>query len=342
MLATWWECLINTYTTRPNVVIARRDATAEISRDVYTFFKDSTFLLSFLNVPIFFDTFYHPERRAAVQPALVLSVLAWAKLAQSNLDTSRKQSLEEREQAWKQSAQLRDLAQASFEASYNAGWINLPLAQAAWILVLYEMSPHRGYAPHRLQSSITLLDNTIRYLGLTTIDANDPRASTFIADAVPAIGRPTQNGVAGRVSPTEYNDTTFDLQATFRTSPPVGYPSTPGPIRFPAIANNTSDDIWHYPIDRLPLHLNSAPDSGPSSGCPCQALSLCNTPELLRSTPSWMFMPKWADNTSLGEIMKEQARRLVCNSVIILGSDMIPTWIDGVPRLDLHISRPEN
>lgn len=134
--ATWWECLLSTYTLRPDTsqaAIPLHKATTEISQDVYAFFKAAPFLLSFLNVPLFFDNFYHPERRAEIQPALVLSILAYAKMLQSNYDATRSQSLEERELAWGQSVVLRDLAQSSFEASYNAGWIDLSLAQAAWV-----------------------------------------------------------------------------------------------------------------------------------------------------------------------------------------------------------------
>lgn len=152
--ATWWDCLLSTYTASPGTstcaLPSRHCAASEISRDVYVFFKAACCWLSFLNVPLFFDTFCHTELRATIQPALVLSILAFAKMLQSNHDASRGQCAEERERAWRQSVMLRDLAQASFEASYNAGWIDLPLAQAAWVstyllvILLHRMSYSSG------------------------------------------------------------------------------------------------------------------------------------------------------------------------------------------------------
>ncbi|KAG8844963.1 hypothetical protein FRB96_002763 [Tulasnella sp. 330] len=136
--ATWWDSLLNTYTIRQevsNVIISRHSATTEISRDIYFFFRTAGLWLFFFNVPLFFDMFHHKELRASVQPALVLSILAYSKLVQSVSDSIHGLSPEEQERAWRRSVILRDLAQGSMEASYNAGWIDLPLAQAAWVRI---------------------------------------------------------------------------------------------------------------------------------------------------------------------------------------------------------------
>ncbi|KAG9021991.1 hypothetical protein FRB95_001010 [Tulasnella sp. JGI-2019a] len=216
--ATWWDYLTSTYTLRSTdasapAYISRHDIALEISRDVCRFFKSAPIWLSFINVPLFFDMFHHTELRSAIQPSLVLSILAYSKLLQSEQDT-KKRDPGERERLWRQSVALKDLAQASFEASYNAGWIDLPLAQAAWvghithcarslslkrliqqqILVLYEISSHPNCTLQRMQSAIFPLDNVIRTLGLTSLDAMDPRAPMFAPNEVPALGRPLPNG----------------------------------------------------------------------------------------------------------------------------------------------------
>ncbi|KAG8879234.1 hypothetical protein FRB97_001853 [Tulasnella sp. 331] len=72
------------------------------------------------------------------------------------------------------------------------------------------------------------------------------------------------------------------------------------------------------------------------------ALSLSRTPDLLRSTPSWRFMPKWGQSASAGEIRKEEARRLVWSTVIMLGCGANARRATELFQLDLHVSKPEN
>ncbi|KAG8853247.1 hypothetical protein FRB96_008331 [Tulasnella sp. 330] len=141
--ATWWDCLLQTYTVRRNpsqwssevtITTHRQAAAQEISQDVRSFFKVATIWLHFIHVPLFFDMFHHPEYRASIQPALILGVLAYSKLLQSSRYKIRDgQDAEERDKIWEQSVLLRGLAQSAFDASYNAGWIDIQLAQAAWV-----------------------------------------------------------------------------------------------------------------------------------------------------------------------------------------------------------------
>ncbi|KAG8880805.1 hypothetical protein FRB98_004741 [Tulasnella sp. 332] len=323
--ATWWDCLLCTYSIWPDAphpIVPRPEVTAEISRDVYIFFQAAPRWLSFLHVPLFFENFYHPERRAKIQPALVLSILAYAKLLRSNQDPGCEQSLEERERAWRQSAVLRDLAQASFEASYNAGCLDLPLAQAAW-------------------SSVALLDNVVHAMGLTFIDSMDPRASTFAADAAPTLGRTRPNVTTESNLQLSYSST-----ATKVTSPPSIFlepRSLSGPIkRRASITDSTLSGIHQYPPAKPAVSLDDGDGAEVPANCPCEALSLLTTPELLRSTPAWKLTPRWTLNASLGEIQKEEARRLVWSTVLMLGCNANARLTVGLPQQDLYISRPEN
>lgn len=61
-----------------------------------------------------------------MQPALVLSALAMSVLIQSS---EAELGMEGRRRAMI----LKDAAQASFAASFDAGWIDSTLAQAAWV-----------------------------------------------------------------------------------------------------------------------------------------------------------------------------------------------------------------
>ncbi|KAG8869351.1 hypothetical protein FRB97_001322, partial [Tulasnella sp. 331] len=337
--ATWWDCLLSTYTKLPNTpytISTRHSAASEISSDVCLFFKSAPLWLAFLNIPLFFDVFYHPELRTTVQPALVLSMLAYSKFIQSSSDPICKKGLEERERTWRQSVVLRDLAQASFEASYNAGWIDLPLAQAAWILALFEISSHRHSTLHRMRSSAALLDTVIHTLGLMSIDAGDPRAATFAADAVPALGRPIPNGVRDQALQLRHSATG---RAYVKTSPESL--AAPGrKARYYGVARRTPVNSSQPAVD-----LNGGQEPGTltkSTKCPCHELSLATTPEALRSTPEWTYLPRWAPNSSRAEIRREEARRLVWNTVVMLGTDACARQAGGILQSDLHISKPEN
>ncbi|KAG8995037.1 hypothetical protein FRB93_001227 [Tulasnella sp. JGI-2019a] len=338
--ASWWDYLTSTYILHPTntpiaTSISRHDAVLEISRDVYEFFQSAPVWLSFINVPLFFDMFYHTELRSAIQPCLVLSILAYSKLLQTDGETKKKNP-GAHERSLRQSVMLRDLAQASFEASYNAGWIDLPLAQAAWILVLYEISAHPNCTSHRMQSAMALLDNVIHALGLTSLDALDPHAAIFVLDKVPALGRPPPNGarypavhLAGRSvidRPTTTSSTSPSSRAVF-----AKYRATPFPTPF---------DDWRSLVD--PPQIRSDHELRDDPSCPCQSLSLAGSPDALRCTPTWDSMPRWAPNATWAEIRKEEGRRLVWSALVMLGQDAAVRQAGGMPQLDLYVSKPEN
>ncbi|KAG9027376.1 hypothetical protein FRB95_007808 [Tulasnella sp. JGI-2019a] len=334
--ATWWDYLTDTYTLRSTNAsvppyISRHDVVQEISRDVCGFFKSSPVWLAFINVPLFFDMFHHTELRSTIQPSLVFSILAHSKLLQSERDTKRKDP-GERERLWRQSVALRDLAQASFDASYNAGWIDLPLAQAAWILVLYELCPHPDCTLYRMQSAMSLLDNVIRALGLTSLDAMDPRVPMFASNDVPALGRPPPNGVREQALKLDYSSP-MDLLPTSLPGPSSGETL----VRYQATALLSPYNDWKSLVGQ-----SSENGSSDVASCPCRALSLVKSPETLRCTPTWASMPRWAPNATSTEIRKEEGRRLVWNAIILLGSEAAARQAGGIPQLDLYVTKPEN
>jgi hypothetical protein len=55
------------------------------------------------------------------------------------------------------------------------------------ILALFESSAHPDHSPERETASLVFLDNIIRVLPLTYLDANDPDASRFTPGSVPVV-----------------------------------------------------------------------------------------------------------------------------------------------------------
>ncbi|KAG8996572.1 hypothetical protein FRB93_000714 [Tulasnella sp. JGI-2019a] len=355
---TWWDNVLNIYSIQDLSSLStsfappwsspsnRQAAADKVQRDIYTFFMICPTWVSFINVPMFLSTFHQAEYRAKMQPALLLGVLACSTLLQTSHPGGEEPDpaiREEKERIWMRSAILRELAQAAFEASYNAGWIDMYLAEAAWILASYELSAHRDLTSQRMESSMILLDNVIRVLGLTRLDAGNPRAPVFAPGAVPALGRPLPAG------------------QTYYPSCDHGSPASSSSLQSLLQAGQPSRNLIHYqpttqptPFDlcRAERRVVSHPHSSQSiaaSGqnlsvetCPCHALSLAGSPEAQKCTPLWLSTPQWDPGASLAELQREESRRLVWASVMMFGSDAAARLALGMPQLDLHTAKPEN
>ncbi|CAE6421236.1 unnamed protein product [Rhizoctonia solani] len=171
---TWWDSLLETYAP------TRSEAALQITLDLKYLFKSSNYWLSFLNVNLFMTNYNHKERRENIQPALILAALAYSTFTQS--------SEIERGQAGRTKAmELRVQAQAALDASLNSQRLDPTLAQAAWLLALFEVSAHPEHSTERSRSALMFLDGIIRLLGLTMLDAMDPQAAVFSADKVPML-----------------------------------------------------------------------------------------------------------------------------------------------------------
>ncbi|KAG9034443.1 hypothetical protein FRB95_013240 [Tulasnella sp. JGI-2019a] len=343
---TWWDSVLYIYGTdqtsfsQPSSSLqplswhgSRRDAAAEISNDIYSFFKIASNWLSFINVPLFLGQFHHAEYRARMQPSLVLIILAYFKFLQTSQEARVSGEgngivkLDATEKMWRKSVMLRELAQAAFDASYNAGWIDTPLAQAAWILGLYEFSAHRDTNPLRMESSLIVLDNVVHVLGLKTLDRFNPRAAVFRAGTAPVLGRLRPDGqVYQHLNP--YNLGSQGHARLFLKSIEPPRPS----IQYQATTQQTPFDLYRSVYN---------PTQGPH-GCPCHALSLAGSSEAQKSTPLWLSTPKWDPEASLAEIQKEEARRLVWSTVTVVGADAAARLALGRPQLYLHAAKPEN
>ncbi|KAG8214094.1 hypothetical protein J3R82DRAFT_10852 [Butyriboletus roseoflavus] len=179
----WWDNLVNSYSAN------RDQSLKDIASDLSTLFTTTGYWLSFVDVPDFVRSLYSPEDRSLMQPSLVFAGLALATLMKSSemeLSTAGRNRA-----AW-----LRDQAQASLEASWNAQWIDMTLAKAAFILAVFESSAHHLYTPERERQSLILLDHIVRALGLTFLDNNEPEVSAFTPNTVPIAYKRPYDGMS--------------------------------------------------------------------------------------------------------------------------------------------------
>ncbi|KAK1226275.1 hypothetical protein PQX77_010748 [Marasmius sp. AFHP31] len=192
----WYDSLCSIYASAHSkhphqLATCERD---RISRDIYEdlrfFFRTSNYWFSFIHLPTFFGCFSDPVKRAAMQPSLVLASLSLSIFWQSS-EIGR--GAEGRGLALR----LRNEAQSALEASFNSGWIDESLAQASWLLALFEICAHPEHSRERSVSAVTMLDSIIRALALTDVDRNDPQASVFKTGDVPSINQQSPTAECG-------------------------------------------------------------------------------------------------------------------------------------------------
>jgi hypothetical protein len=128
----WWDSLLSLYlspTSRHLQVLStsqRESAAQSITSDLRFLFRASNYWFSFFHIPSFFGKFCDPVKRERIQPCLILALLAMATFWQSSEVGYGKEGRE-------RALRFRDEAQAAMDASFNAGWIDETLAQAAWV-----------------------------------------------------------------------------------------------------------------------------------------------------------------------------------------------------------------
>ncbi|KAK7046350.1 Zn(2)-C6 fungal-type domain-containing protein [Favolaschia claudopus] len=170
----WWNQFLDQYPL--NDVVA----------DLSYLFSDTGHWLSFLNLPFFLDMLWNPEERLKIQPAFVLAGLAMAELMRSS-DSERGAAGRARA-SW-----LRDNAQTALTIAMSGGngdWIDASLAEAALILVLYETSAHPQYHHDRVAAALRVLDQILKAISVSTIDASDQDVPRFRNGDVPIVRVP--------------------------------------------------------------------------------------------------------------------------------------------------------
>jgi len=250
---------------------------SKIVDDLRFLFRFSPYWFSFLNVPRFYNNLMDPYRRSRMQPSLLLALLAVSKCLQSAEQESPAEVL-------RVALLLRDEAQGYLEASLHARAIDVELAEAAWVLSFFELCAHPGHQSSRIYSALDILDSIIRWLGIAHLDANDPAASTFTRNAVPAVDANSE----------QY----FSASQSFTSSMSIPSPTQQSAQQQQSVVDTTTS----------------------GSRCSCDTLSLGSQwPEAQSQAPGWLTTPMWNSQWTEGEIKKEECRRL-CWSTLMLVS----------------------
>jgi len=294
-----------------NLTASQRESAAQkIISDVRFLFRTSNYWFSFFNIPSFFGNFLEPTRRERIQPSLVLALLAMATFWQSSEvglgNAGRQKAL-----------RFRDEAQAAMDASFNAGWIDETLAQAAWVcmlfralscilltqypqlLALFEVCAHPLHSSERSCSAMVMLDSIIRGLSLTLVDADDPNATSFSPGTVPVVDH------------------------------------TPKPAVW------LPEPIARVSPERIDPH--SASGSSTDAGCSCFQLTLGeHWPVASDHAPMWGSTPAWDQSWSEAEIRKESCRRLCWSAMVLAAGHISYTMAARSQGLELFISDPAN
>jgi hypothetical protein len=166
---------------------------------------------------------------------------------------------------------------------------------------------------------MVMLDQIIRTLSFTLLDADDPSASTFCRREVPQVRPERKAGqqTSWHVSPRS----TGDSQA---------------PLSDPSILPESLSTHQHY-------HHGSSPPTIRSEKCNCAALSLGQQwASAFEHTPLWLSTPAWDENWSDGEIKKESCRRLCWSAVTLAAGHSSYTTANNAHGLDLFITEPAN
>ncbi|KAG5645482.1 hypothetical protein DXG03_006027 [Asterophora parasitica] len=307
----WWDSLLSLYISpqssyQQNLTGAQRESAAHgITSDIRFLFNTSNYWFAFFHIPSFFGNYFDPSRRERIQPSLVLAMLAMATFWQSS-EIGRGHLGRER------ALRFRDEAQSALDASFNAGWIDETLAQAAWLLALFEVCSHPLHSSERSNSSMVMLDSIIRSLHLTCVDAGDPKATTFTPGTVPAVLERRREG-------DWVQDPELDFNPFHRPSSNHG--------------NSASSS----------LHNISSVRETPGEGCSCRSMTLSSHwPECDSYAPLWNSTPAWNSEWSEAEIRKESCRRLCWSSMIIAAGHASYTTAHRSNALNLFISDPSN
>ncbi|KAF8967057.1 hypothetical protein BDZ97DRAFT_1804957 [Flammula alnicola] len=297
----WWDSLLSLYlspdsTRLQKLTVSQRESAAQsITSDLRLIFRASNYWFSFFHIPTFFSNFFDPVRRERIQPSLVLALLAMSTFWQSSEVGYGKAGRE-------RALRFRDEAQAAMEASFNAGWVDETLAQAAWLLALFEVCAHPRHSSERSSSSMVMLDSIIRSLSLTLVDADDPNTSVFSPGKVPVVTSPQRRTVPLPTRPHS------------RSSPVSSY------LHSPSSTHPNNEKGCSCQLFTLAEHWPSTQDHA----------------------PMWGATPAWDDSWTEADIRKESCRRLCWSSTILAAGHSSYTTAHRSESLDLFISDPAN
>jgi hypothetical protein len=160
------------------------------------------------------------------------------------------------------------------------------------------------------------------------LDAGDPNAHTFGVDAIPY-----------QHAPQRKDHQNFYIQTSY-------VPKIAG-VSGGAVNRSNPTTITSGATDRqVPIAVSRRDTEKESCSCSCSSVLLSqNSPKSQVITPLWSFTPDWAPEWSEAEIEKEEGRRLVWASLILVAGHTSHAASHGIHRreaLDFWLARAEN
>ncbi|KAF9506411.1 hypothetical protein BS47DRAFT_1489375 [Hydnum rufescens UP504] len=291
---TWWDTLLGIYSSD------RHTAIRTIVSDLTLVFRNSGHALPFFRVPYFFNNLLYPPDREQMQPSLVLSVLALSSLMQSISD--RGATPRDRAEL------LERAAHGALQASINAGWVDLNLAQAAMVLALYNATEQPFETGGLSRPAFHMLDYILTSMSLTSLDGLNPTISAAVVEPAVSPVSPQRNHLEGQ-----------------RISIPVD-------PRLPVISAS-------YP----PLSPHPPSDS-PGDPCDCSRLSLASDIPVGSTTlgRNWLETPRHHPYWTEARITREQIRILVWSASALVSIHAIHLVAFAKPRMNLKLMDPSN
>ncbi|KAI0702975.1 hypothetical protein C8T65DRAFT_655245 [Cerioporus squamosus] len=341
---TWWDALLSFYATERDpgdidgpvvsLSLAQRSAAMKtIMVDLKALLQASPCWVSFLHVPRFFDSLFNPVRRNSLQPALLLSGLALGAFAQSS-------EVENGARGRQKALKLLEMAHGALEGALATGWVDIGLAQAALLIVYFEMQSHPAQSIERSRSAISLLDSLMRMFSFATIDEGiKPRGRSPFKHLQPTATYAGFNPAAqlGFFTP-QMPPNDYHVPMQMPTGPSFGatIASTLSPAS--AYSGSTSSS------SSSPAHSDS---SHGQRGCNCHALSLgTNWPSVHKLAPAFASTMMWPEGLAEGDFKREECRRLVWATVMVIAN--LHAYIASIPgssTIDngtLFVREPEN
>ncbi|CDO69399.1 hypothetical protein BN946_scf184270.g2 [Trametes cinnabarina] len=342
---TWWDALLAFYslekdpslrhTQTPAITSDQRNtALQHIIADLRALFHSAATWMSFIHLPRFFEQLLDPSRRARMQPCLVLSALALGTLAQSS-------EVEKGKRGRHRAIKLVDMAHGALQSSLATGWVEVGLAQAASLLLYFEINLHPAQTWEQTHSTMFLLDSLIRLFSLTTIDAGHPSPTGMSGidagfHSMPPPALPSNAAAAALVIPTASSTRPTGIGIPPMQQHPQHWESLFAPCglkqsffdataaqshsSYSAVAHpNAAETVTIPTAATAHSILNSAPRV--QRGCNCQLFSMQNAwPTVKELSPTWAEALMWPANLSEAELCKEECRRLVWGSVMMVAN----------------------
>ncbi|KAI9067109.1 hypothetical protein FKP32DRAFT_1588923 [Trametes sanguinea] len=362
---TWWDALLTFYSSEHDAGVdlqtialtsdQRNGAMRRVVSDLRALFQSAATWMSFIHLPRFFEQVLNPSRRVNMQPSLLYAALALGTLTQSS-------EIERGKRGREMAMRLVDMAHGAMQSSLATGWVDVGLAQAAWMLLYFELNTHPAMSWERSQSAMTLLDSLVRLFSLTTIDAGylpangKPLTSTGLGfDTHPMFGVAPSSLPNAVITQSSFGTAPFSMHTGIgQAQQHIGglpqhhqrWEPQPNPRAFdPPMPNPfyTTDVPHHNPAFQEILQsgvANIAPASGvaaagidsnpynthshahrPQRGCNCAQFSLGNNWSSVKDmAPTWTTTIMWPTNLSEAEFSKEECRRLVWGSVMLIAN----------------------